>query len=197
MHIREFFHIRKGDRTAMLVLLVVAAVVFFLFNVLGSYDTTPFDEADSLDVFDGHYFQLLVAELLYKNDYQQSNRRDLRQAVAYFDSLVRKTPDLVFLTARAHYINGVGYYERDSVVEACTEYLKALETMEERFEEKELVGHKARFMSYTYNRLGDLFSKQFMMEPSIACCKKSLAYCKIEPTSAYAVSNILFRIGKQ
>ena len=50
MHIREFFHIRKGDRTAMFVLLVVAAVVFFLFNVLGSYDTTPFDEADSLDV---------------------------------------------------------------------------------------------------------------------------------------------------
>jgi DNA uptake protein ComE-like DNA-binding protein len=50
MHIREFFHIRKGDRTAILVLLVVAAVVFFLFNVLGSYDTTPFDEADSLDV---------------------------------------------------------------------------------------------------------------------------------------------------
>ena len=25
--------------------------------------------------------------------------------------------------ARAHYINGVGYYENDSAVQACTEYI--------------------------------------------------------------------------
>ena len=50
MHIREFFHIRKGDRTAMCVLLIVAVVVAALFHVLGSHDSTPFDEADSLDV---------------------------------------------------------------------------------------------------------------------------------------------------
>ena len=50
MHIREFFHIRKGDRTAMCVLLIVAVVVASLFHVLGSHDSTPFDEADSLDV---------------------------------------------------------------------------------------------------------------------------------------------------
>ena len=165
------------------------------FALLQEFAVSP--EADSLDVFDGHYFQLLVAELLYKNDYQQSNRRDLRQAVAYFDSLVRKTPDLVFLTARAHYINGVGYYERDSVVEACTEYLKALETMEERFEEKELVGRKARFMSYTYNRLGDLFENQIMAEPAIICYKQALYHCKTEPTSRYGIPVLLYNIGIQ
>lgn len=39
-------------------------------------------------MFDGHYFQLLVAELLYKNDCQQTNRKDLLRAVVYFDNLI-------------------------------------------------------------------------------------------------------------
>ena len=72
------------------------------------------EAADSLDVFEGHYCQVLVAELLYKNDYGQSNRKDLQKAVRYFDSI-----DEGFLAARAHYMNGVGFYERDSVVAAC------------------------------------------------------------------------------
>ena len=187
------------------------------FALLLDFAESP--EADSLDVFNGHYFQLLVAELLYKNDYLQTNRPELLRAVACFDSLVAvggadargvsvwpfqrrdasnaSAQTAAFLAARAHYINGVGYYERDSVVEACKEYINTLETMETHFEEKELIGHRARFMAYTYNRLGDLFSKQFMMDPSITCYKKSLAYCKIEPTSTHGVSNTLFRIGKQ
>ena len=32
------------------------------------------EAADSLDAFEGHYCQVLVAELLYKNFYKQSNR---------------------------------------------------------------------------------------------------------------------------
>ena len=32
------------------------------------------EAADSLDVFEGHYCQVLIAELLYKNYYKQSNR---------------------------------------------------------------------------------------------------------------------------
>ena len=31
--------------------------------------------ADSLDEFDGHYCQVLISELLFKNYYAQSNRR--------------------------------------------------------------------------------------------------------------------------
>ena len=161
--------------------------------------------ADSLDVFNGHYCQLLISELLYKNDWKQSNREDLQKAVGYFDSITQ-VPEPVegpsdkrnaFLSARAHYINGAGYYERDSEVAACGEYLKTLEVMEEHFEEKELVGHKARFLAYTYNRLGDLFSEQFMMESAITCYENALVYCRIEPTSPTGVSNILYRIGKQ
>lgn len=162
------------------------------------------DVADSLDEFNGHYCQLLISELLYKNDWKQSNRENLLKAVDYFDLLViteargaSEHERNVFLDARAHYINGVGFYERGDVVNACEEYLKTLELMEEQFEEKELVGHKARFLAYTYNRLGDLFSEQFMMESSITCYENALVYCKIEPTSPIGVPNILYRIGKQ
>ena len=165
--------------------------------------------------YDRHYAHLLISELLYKNDYAQTNRDELQQAVVYFDSLVCEAPPLqrgagklkkpqspnptdptiVFLDARAHYINGVGYYEQGDVVNACAEYLKALEVMEERFDEKELVGHKARFMAYTYNRLMELFSAQFMMDPAIECGERALMFCRIEPTSSEGVSNILYHLG--
>ena len=46
------------------------------------------EAADSLDVFEGHYCQLLIAELLFKNDYAQSNREEVLKAVGYFDSIV-------------------------------------------------------------------------------------------------------------
>ena len=173
--------------------------------------------------FNCHYANLLLAELLYKNDYAQTNRPALLLAVRYFDSLtltLNDTPEpkrliagssfreggtlsltrndnIVFLNARAHYINGVGYYERDSIVPACAEYLKALELMESRFDEKDLVGKKARFMTYIYNRLTELFSAQFMMEPAIVCGEQALMFCMVEPTSPLGKSRILYQIGKQ
>ena len=102
----------------------------------------------STDLTDRHYYELLLAEALYKNDSAQANRKALQQAMAYFDSLalpLRDTPhafwrhcgldpqspdlnnNIIFLDARAHNINGVGYYENDSAVPACKEYMKALE----------------------------------------------------------------------
>ena len=178
--------------------------------------------------YNHHYANLLLAELLYKNDYEQTNRPELLHAVTYFDSLTlilndnphkgnrhcrldrkskirrceasqfpNRNDNIVFLSARAHYINGVGYYENDSVVPACKEYLKALEVMEGRIEEKELTGKKAIFMTYTYNRLTELFSAQFMMDPAITCGERALMFCRIEPTSAEGVSNILYCLGKQ
>ena len=100
------------------------------------------EAADSMDVFEGHYCQVLIAELLFKNDYGQSNREEVLKAVHYFDSIVgmdgadARGASLqrdAFLAARAHYMNGVGFYERDSVVAACGEYLKALEMVETHF----------------------------------------------------------------
>ena len=171
-------------------------------------------KADSLNVFEGHYCQMLISELLYKNYKQQSNRDDLLLAVDYFDSIVaadeynsdgRKTDahgmslqeQIVFLDARAHYINGAGYYERGEVVNGCAEYLKALEVMEEQFEEKALTGKKAVFMFYIYNRLLELFSAQFMMDPALTCGENALAYCRKVPSLSKEIPNTYFHIGKQ
>lgn len=171
-------------------------------------------EADSLDEFNGHYCQVLVAELLYKNYKRQSNRDDVLRAVDYFDSIVaadgykadgRKVDTRgaslrernVFLDARAHYINGAGFYERNDVVNACAEYLKALEAMEEQFEEKELTGKKAVFMFYAYNRLLELFSAQFMMDPAITCGEQVLYYCQKEASLSNQIPNTFLFIGKQ
>ena len=154
--------------------------------------------------YNRHYANLLLSELLYKNDYAQVNRAELLQAVAYFDSISQVSEPvegpsnrIAFLDARAHYINGVGYYEHDSVVEACAEYLKTLEVMESHFAEKDLVGHKARFMAFTYNRLGDMFYGQLLAEPAISCYKKALIFCMREPTSIYGISVILYNLGIQ
>ena len=46
------------------------------------------EAADSMDVFEGHYCQVLVGELLFKNYYKQSNREEVLKAVGYFDSVV-------------------------------------------------------------------------------------------------------------
>ena len=168
--------------------------------------------ADSLDEFNGHYCQLLVSELLYKNYKPQSNRDELLQAVDYFDSIVaadeadthkadKRGASLrernVFLDARAHYINGAGYYERGEVVNGCAEYLKALEVMEEQFEEKALTGKKAVFMFYIYNRLLELFSAQFMMDPALACGEKALEICLNDPSLSKEIPNLYSHIGKQ
>ena len=144
--------------------------------------------------FDRHYANLLLSELLYKNDSTQTNRTELLQAVVYFDSLslladtrgaslqhrLRKdalrasAKNIAFLDARAHYINGVGYYEKDSAVEACKEYLKALEVMENHFVEKELVEHKAKFMALTYSHLTNLYSDLYLHDQAIYFGKESL-----------------------
>ena len=168
------------------------------------------EEADSLDVFEGYYCQVMVAELLFKNYYRQINRNEVLRAVGYFDSIVNvadgRNADArgvsvrerdAFLAARAHYINGAGYYEHDSLIEACREYLNALRMMEGHFAENELVGHKARFIALTYTRLMDMFSQQFIQEQAIYCGKQSLAYNKIAHSSPGNMANILYHLGKQ
>ena len=168
--------------------------------------------------YDQHYAHLLLAELLYKNDYAQTNRAELLQAVGYFDSLALiprvhahalrrhcgldpqspcRYDNLVFLDARAHYINGVGYYEYDSVVPACKEYLKALEVMEEHFKEKELVGKKAKFMALTYTHLTSLFSDMYLHEQAIYFGKESLKYYGKYDAEAWYIAWMLNKIGSR
>ena len=157
------------------------------------------------DGFNGHYAQLLASELLYKNDYEQTNRPELQRAVGYFDSLLvvadgtdtrhASTKTTAFLDARAHYINGVGYYERDSVVEACKEYLKTLDLMERWFEEKEITGHKAKFMALTYTHLTALFSDQYLHEQAIYFGLLSLPYYQKHDATHWHLAWIMDEIG--
>ena len=151
-----------------------------LTRLLSCYDT----------VDDRHYANLLLAELLYKNYHEQTNRTELLEAVAYYDSV-----SCPFLAARAHYINGVGYYEQDSVVAACAEYLKALKIMEEHFSEKELVGRKAKFMALTYTHLCTLFSDQYLHEQAIHWGKQALSYYNRYDAEPWHKAWILDKIG--
>ena len=173
-----------------------------------------FIETHAMRLYNRHYANLLLAELLYKNYYAQTNRAELLQAVGYFDSLVREAPPLkrglgglkttqsptqpdiiAFLSARAHYINGVGYYEHDCVVPACKGYMKALEVMEEHFKEKELVGKKAQFMALTYTHLTGLFSDLYLHEQAIYFGKESIHYYKKYNVSPHYIAWVLNNIG--
>ena len=180
------------------------------FVLLQEFVVSP--EAKELDTYDEHYCQVLISELLYKNYKQQSNRNDLLRAVDYFDSIVaadeadRRKADArgaslwernVFLDARAHYINGVGFYEQGDVVQACSEYLKALEGMEEHFEEKNIKGKKVAFMDNVYSRLMELFSAEFMMDPAIKCGELAVAYCQKESFLSQDIPVINYHLGKQ
>jgi tetratricopeptide (TPR) repeat protein len=109
----------------------------------------------------------------------------------------KTTSNLAFLDARAHYINGVGYYENDSVVEACKEYMKALEIMENHFKEKELVGHKARFVALTYTRLSSLFSDMYLHEQAIYFAQLSLASNQELNVPNWHFARLLCEIGIQ
>ena len=167
---------------------------------------------------DNHYAHLLLSELLYKNDYEQTNRRDLQKAVNYFDSLtltLNDTPSpkrliagkdplsltrngsIAFLDARSHYINGVGYYENDSVVEACKEYLKAWEIMENHFKDKDLISHKAQFMALTYTRLSMLFSDMYLHEQAIYFAQLSIATNQKLDVPRWHIARMLCEIGVQ
>lgn len=139
---------------------------------------------------DDPYYQLLLSEALYKNDYAQANRKELLDAMAYYDSI--ENP---FLSARCHYMNGVGYYEMDSVVLACQEYMKALEIMEDYFEEKELVGYKAKYMALTYTHLCGLFSDQYLHEQAIYFGKEALFYYNRYNAEPWHIAWVQDRIG--
>ena len=154
--------------------------------------------------FNANYQSLLLSEALYKTYNPQLNRytsvetchgASLHEAMQYFDSLYTNYPksdDLAMLSARSHYMNGVGFYENDSVVDACREYLKTLEIMETHFDEKDLVGNKAKFMGLTCTRLGELFYNNDIAKASLNFYKSALKnYYVIDNYSlAYPYRNV-------
>ena len=171
--------------------------------------------------FDLHYAHLLLSELLYKNYYEQTNRAELLQSEAYFDSvsliindpphipwshcepsfrecgtLSPQTKDnIAFLAARTHYMDGVGLYENDSAVEACREYMKALQCMNTHYKEKNLVGYKAKFMALTHTRLTDLYSDLYLHEQAVYFARLSLPYYQKQNYDSRQICRMLYEIG--
>ena len=155
--------------------------------------------------FNANYQSLLLSEALYKTDNPQLNRfvgietfqeTSLQDAMRYFDSIVVHYPgndDLIVLSARSHYMNGVGFYENDSVVEACKEYLHTLEIMEGHFDEKQLVGYKAKFMGLTYTRLGEIFLNNGLGTPAIDSYNNAINYFALLPN--YSLANTFLHLG--
>ena len=136
-----------------------------------------------------HYYYLLVSEALYKNDAPQLVRAELLDALAYFDSVFKANPNnetAALLSARSHYMNGVGFYENDSVFEACQQYYKALDIMQP-------FDCNPKFMSLIYTRLANIYSDKFLIEPAIVFYKNALEYKKHDLHSN--VANTLFFIG--
>ena len=143
-----------------------------------------------------NYQALLTSEALYKTYNPQYYRNELQSAMRFFDSLSVQYPyndDIMMLSARSHYMNGVGYYESDSVVEACKEYLHTLELMDDHFEEKELVGYKAKFMGLTYTRIGEVYYLNGIASAAIVSFKNALFFYKKLPN--YKTANTYKHIG--
>ena len=154
--------------------------------------------------FNNNYQSLLISEALYKTDNAQLNRyrnetfqeTSLQDAIHCFDSLAAQYPgndDFTLLSARSHYMNGVGFYENDSVVEACKEYLHTLEIMEDHFDTEKLIGYKAKFIGLTYTRLGEVFSHSFVAKPAINSYKQAIWYFLKLPD--YSLANTYRALG--
>lgn len=150
----------------------------------------------SKDEFNENYHSLLLSEVLYKMSMPLTNKAELQSAMQYFDSLYtchQATDDLALYSARAHYMNGVGYYESDSVVNACKEYIKTLMIMESHFYIDKLTNNTARLMALTHTRLGELFSYYGSTQATLDSYKKALIYfSKVEN---YSLANTYRRIA--
>lgn len=166
-----------------------------------------FDIGDSTSRSVVNEYQILVAEALYKNDCAQTNAPAVIDATAYYDSVFEKYPensDLAFETARAHYYKAVGATEKDDIVAACADYLKAADIMEAAFPEiakaarKGMMGDdyykKNKFVSLIYNRIGNLMYAECYYEGAVDNYKTALNYAKWIDDSKF-VAILLKHIG--
>lgn len=153
------------------------------------------ESGDPSSQFNANYQSLLLSEALYKTDKAQSNRDEVQTAVQYFDSIyaIYHTDELAMFAARSHYMNGVGHYENDSVVNALKEYLRTLEIMENHFEDNDITGYRAKFMGLTYTRMGEVYYTNNLAEIAVESYKNALRY--FERVPYYNLANTYRHIG--
>lgn len=154
------------------------------------------DSLESKSLINTHYHALLTSEALFKTDNPQYFPDELHSAMLFFDSLALLYPgnkSLPLLSARSHYMEGVVLLEDDNPIGACKEYLNTLKIMEEAYDEKDMVGYKAKFMGLTHTRLGGLYFDYGTAQPAIEFYRYALMYFK--KLSNFSLSNTYRRIG--
>ena len=154
------------------------------------------DSLEAKSLINTHYHALLTSEALFKTDNPQYFPDELHSAMLFFDSLALLYPgnkSLPLLSARSHYMEGVVLLEDDNPIGACKEYLNTLKIMEEAYDEKDMVGYKAKFMGLTHTRLGGLYFDYGTAQPAIEFYRYALMYFK--KLSNFSLSNTYRRIG--
>ena len=164
---------------------------------------------DSID-YDGagapynHYLNLMFSEAAFKVRKEVTMAKEVGEATIYFDSITEvysHADNLVFLSARSHYMNaicinnGIIFTDDSLTMLACQEYYKALEIMEQHFEEEQIVGHKASFMALIFARLANIYSDKFLIEPTIYLYKNVLNYKRKASSPPSSLANTLFFLG--
>ena len=137
------------------------------------------DSLEAKSLINTHYHALLTSEAFFKTDNPQYFPDELHSAMLFFDSLALLYPgnkSLPLLSARSHYMEGIVLLEDDNPIGACKEYLNTLKIMEEAYDEKDMVGYKAKFMGLTHTRLGGLFSSYSAKKASLEMYKTAVKY---------------------
>lgn len=120
-------------------------------------DTIDGDNMTKNDYFE---YQILVAEALFKNNYQQTNDSAVIEAVLFYDSLSQQhstNTDILLQQARAHYYRGVALEDEELILEACSEYYNSLKTLDNIDVENNDRKDIKHFKALTYNRLAWLY----------------------------------------
>gem|GEM_PF-2620463 len=141
-------------------------------------------------IFNENYRSLLLSEALYKTYNHQSDIAALQSATHYFDSLAVKHPnndDIIMLSARSHYMNGAIFYENDSIIKTCKEYLHTLNIMQNNFDIGKITSDKAKLMGLTYTRLGELFYNNGLAQASVESFKYASDYFNM--VHGYSLAN--------
>jgi len=150
------------------------------------------------------YSGLMLSEACFKVRREVAHCDQVEAALAYFDSVSSAYPndkDMAFLSSRAHYMNaiclnnGIIFSDDSLTMLACNEYYKALEIMEQHFDEEQIVGHKASFMALIFARLANIYSDKFLIEPTIYFYNNVLNYKRKAHNPPSSLANTLFFLG--
>ena len=150
------------------------------------------------------YMSLMLSEACFKVRREVAYCDEVKEALTYFDSVSSIYPhdkDMAFLSARTHYMNaicinnGIIFTDDSLTMLACNEYYKALEIMEQQFDEEQIVGHKAGFMALIFARLANIYSDKFLIEPTIYFYNNVLNYKRKAYNPPSSLANTLFFLG--